>query len=44
MRARGPEWAGAGDRESGAVVFPVRHPGKLTPLFGIKVMLIKTKL
>ena len=44
VRACGSEWAGARGREPGAVVFPVRHSGKLTPLFGIKLMSIKTKL
>lgn len=44
MRAHGPEWAGAGGREIGAVLPPVRHHGKVMPLFGIKLMSIKTKL
>ena len=44
MRAHGPEGAGAGGREPGAVMPPARHPGKVIPLFEIKLMLIKTEL
>ena len=43
MRAHGPEGAGAGGREPGAVFPPVRHRGKVMPLFGIKLMSIKKK-
>ena len=41
MRAHGPEGTGAGGREPGAVFPPVRHRGKVMPLFGIKLMSIK---
>ena len=44
MIAHGPEWAGAGGREPRAAVSPARHAGKMIPLFGIKLMSIKTKL
>ena len=44
MRAHGPEWADAGGREPGAVVPPGKCHGKVIPLFGIKLMSIKTKL
>ena len=43
-RAHGPEWAGAGGRQPGAVMPPARNPGKVIPLLGIKLMSIKTKL
>ena len=46
MRAHGPDAgpAGARDGEPGAVMPPARHPGKVIPLLGIKLMSIKTKL
>ena len=44
VRARGPEWADAGGGEPGAVVPPGKCPGKVIPLFGIKLMSIKTKV
>ena len=40
----GLESADVGGGEPIAVVSPVRHSGKGTPLFGIRLMLIKTKL
>ena len=44
VRAWGPEWADAGGGEPGAVVPPRKCPGKVIPLFGIKLMSIKTKI
>ena len=44
VRAHGPEGAGSGGREPGAVMPPASHPGKVIPLFEIKLMLIKTEL
>ena len=44
MRAHGPEGAGTGDGEPGAVMPPARHVRKVIPLLGIKLMLTKTKL